>query len=201
MAKQNKIGKDIAKRFIDNYYARYPGVKDWQDEVAVAVQDSRVVHPELHTEAGYPVGEGVYSSITGRRYYFREYDNPYYEDSKKRTWGAVASPTNFSPTQLKNYPVQGFATGDIVPMMLGKMYRRIAGNPNLLLINTVHDSMVFDSNHREMDTIDACRLIRQELSLTPQYIREEFGLPFDLPLEVEIKAGKMWADMDVMPLD
>ena len=58
------------------------------------------------------------------------------------------SKVDFSPTKIKNYPVQGFATGDIVPECTGRMFRAIIAEEHLrnllLMINTVHDSNLFD---------------------------------------------------------
>ena len=62
--------------------------------------------------------------------------------------------TVFSPTQLKNYPVQGFATGDIVPEVLGRLRRVLTEkglSDKVLLVNTVHDSVLFDVDKKIKD--------------------------------------------------
>jgi len=197
MADKNGISKAVAQRFIDNYYARYPGVKEWQDWVAKDVNTTRAINNSLRTEKGFPVGEGTYISITNRRYYFREFDNPFYD--KNATWKTSNNPTNFSPTQLKNYPVQGFATGDIVPMMLGKVFRLLLPyRKDIKMINTVHDSLVFDCRITSAHTFG--RLIKEELERAPQYLKEEFGIDFDLPLEVEVKVGPSWGELKKLDL-
>jgi DNA polymerase I-like protein with 3'-5' exonuclease and polymerase domains len=188
MAEQNGISLELAKRFIETYYHRYPRVKTYQDDVALQVSSSRKT-TKKHTSNGFPMGLGLYPSITGRNYAFFEYDNPYHDGGK-----AWTSPTNFSPTQLKNYPVQGFATGDIVPMMLGKLFRAFAGLEDIKLINTVHDSILFDV--REEHVFTYAKRIKEIMEDAPRFFEEEFGIEFDLKLEVEISCGSNWGWME-----
>lgn len=197
MAKKNKIPVYIAKTFISNYYARYPRVKEWQDEVYEAVKASREL-TDKHTAKGLPQGKGTYRSKTGREYVFFEYDNPFYEPGKIQYGGRPNDPVSFSPTETKNYPVQGFATGDIVPMIVGKLYRAIKANPifdgRVLLINTIHDSILLDC---EKDFVpDVCMLVKSVMEKAPEYLYEEFGIEFDLPLPVGLKIGPNWGDME-----
>lgn len=194
MAQKNKIPVHVAKTFIANYYTRYPRVKEWQDEVYEAVKASREL-TDKHTVKGLPLGSGTYRSITGREYVFFEYDNPYYDPSI--TWKRQI-PTSFSPTETKNYPVQGFATGDIVPMIVGKLYRAIKADPifdgRVLLINTIHDSILIDC---QKDFVpDVCMLVKTVMEKAPEFLYEEFGIEFDLPLPVGLKVGKNWGDME-----
>ena len=53
-------------------------------------------------------------------------------------------------TMIKNYPVQGFATGDIVPIILLEIEKRLEiDGLHSLLVNTVHDSVVLDVHPSE----------------------------------------------------
>lgn len=52
-------------------------------------------------------------------------------------------------TMIKNYPVQGFATGDIVPVVLLE-FERLLKPLQSCLVNTVHDSMVIDVHPDEV---------------------------------------------------
>ena len=136
MAEKNDIPEVLAKQFIENYYSRYERVKEWQDEIAQIVKASREPTGE-HTPGGYPKGKGTYKSATGRLYTFFEYD-PYA--------GAWKKDASFSPTEIKNYPVQGFATADIMALYRGKVYRRLLAEHlhNVLMVNTAHDSVMLD---------------------------------------------------------
>lgn len=188
MANQTGLSVAQCKGFINNYYARYTGVKEWQDSVAEEVKKSRKPSPK-RTEKGLPAGMGQYTSITGRRYVFTEYDAPDFMADR-----GIA--TSFSPTQMKNYPVQGFATGDIVPLMLGKVFDVLKDSDTLrhkaLLVNTVHDSILLDVHGSVL--MLAAETVKQTMEEAPRYIEETFGFKFDLPLKVDVEAGKSWAD-------
>ncbi|MDC0529233.1 DNA polymerase [Gammaproteobacteria bacterium] len=185
MARATGLSVGQCQGFIENYYKRYTGVKAFQDSVMAEVKKSREMKGSSRTASGLPSGTGVYVSQTGRRYSFKEFDG-FHND------------TSFSPTQMKNYPVQGFATGDIVPMILGKLYRVLKNDSrlchNCLLINTVHDSVVFDI--KDLGTLDyADKVITTVMQNAPRYLKEAFDIDFDLELPVDGEAGKDWLNM------
>lgn len=198
MAKKNGIDISVARKFISNYYNRYPGVKKWQEEVLEAVKKSRQPS-DKRSEFGTPLGIGTYTSITGRKYVFQEYENTfkYSARSPTRTSTLGTREVSFKPTETANYPVQGFATGDIVPLVLGKLYRELSSVPELdkrvLLINTVHDSILLDCHQ---DCVDkAAHIVKHVMEEAPTHLKEEFGITFDLPLSVGIKIGRDWLEM------
>lgn len=187
MAAQSGMAKAACQVFIDNFYTRYPEVKQWQEDVAEEVRASRKPSAK-RTKGGMPAGMGQYTSITGRRYVFTEYDAPEWMSRKGVS-------TSFSPTQMKNYPVQGFATGDIVPLVIGEVYDVLKNDINLrddaLLINTIHDSVLLDVHKRVQE--EAAQTIKEVMERAPEFIEQTFGFKFDLPLKVEVEAGSSWA--------
>ena len=191
MAETTGASIDLAKQFIANYYARYPMVKQWQDDRIEEVKKNAC--PILkNTPSCLQVYEGHYTSETGRRYVFETYDPP--------AWMRNPSPLQFSPTQIKNYMIQGTATGDIVPMMLGELYSAIKNweghhgvKNQILMINTVHDSILLDVPQKHL--IDAINLIEEVLKNTTNFYFETFKKRFNLPLRFEIEVGKNWEDM------
>ena len=68
-------------------------------------------------------------------------------------------------TQIKNYPVQGFATADIVPVVLLEMEKRLSHAE--LYHNTVHDSVVIDIHPDEEEKV---------IGLVKGYQREPYRL-------------------------
>ena len=185
MAEETGLPTQQCQDFIDNYYSRYKGVQAFQGRVASEVLSTRH-NSGKRTDKGFPAGRGIYTSQTGRRYCFLEKD------------GFRGRLTNFSPTQMKNYPVQGFATGDIVPTVLGKLFRVLKNNPDLsescLLINTVHDSVVFDVKDKE--TLEyAHPIIVKTMSDAPKYLKDLFNIDFNLELPVDGEAGRNWLEM------
>lgn len=186
MAEKNGVSEAVAKMFIENYYNRYKRVKQWQEEVAADVNASRRPSGE-HTPAGYPKGVGVHTSATGRIYKFFEYDNKF-----------GRSDTSFSPTEMKNYPVQGFATGDIMALYRGRVYRRLIADRELLndvkLINTVHDSVMLDVRDDGMVGY-VYGLLKEEAERLPKLIQDLWDIEVDIPFKVECKYGPTWADL------
>ena len=198
MAETNGITIKVAKQFIENYYERYTGVQKYHERLIKLVAENRTPSPE-RTPKGKPAGTAILSSQTGRRYKFTEQDAPDFMSNPK--WGKAVD-VSFSPTQIKNYPVQGFATGDIVPLVLGKLYRFLKNSSftlDVLMINTVHDSVVFDCSNEttaHMWYVEAKRIMEE----APKYLRELFPecADFDLPLKVEGEIGEDWYEMEVI---
>jgi DNA polymerase I-like protein with 3'-5' exonuclease and polymerase domains len=180
LAKQANSTVEEAKRFIDTINRRYPGVNTFYKDVEVALGLSRV--PGGTLPSGKPYGCARYRLPTGRELFFREYETD---------WGAIG----FSPTEIRNYPIQAFATADIVPMVLGKLYRGLKANPvlkdNCLLINTVHDSVVFDVKKEVLK--EALNFIHTTMSNVPQHLEDVFGIDdFNVRINVEVKYGPSW---------
>lgn len=187
MAERTGHPEYVAQIFIDNYYSRYPDVANWQANILDAVEKSREVTTK-HTHAGYPMHKGTIVSETGRRYTFFTGDSPEWMRRRGR-------PTSFKPTEIKNYPIQGGATGDIVPMILGEVYTWLATtslNEHVKLVATVHDSIVLD-----MPT-EVCYHIGTDLKKimedAPKLYEQTFGIKFDLPLKVGISYGPSWGE-------
>lgn len=191
IATQAGITKAEAKRFIDTFYARYTGVQEWHTRMAIQVDAGREYLGDKDKETGLPTGRSTYiSPFSKRRYVFKEY--PLSPEVKK--W--KGKDVGFSPTEIKNYPVQGSATADIVPLILGKLFRVLRNNPRLadkcLMINTVHDSVLFDVHKTVVH--EAIEVIEQVMQDAPRYIKEQWDYDFPLDLKVGVKAGPNWLD-------
>jgi DNA polymerase-1 len=187
LAKKNGIPKVTAERFIESYYARYKRVKEWQDEIAKEVTASRVP-TDRHTPKGMPSGMGQHVSATGRIYRFFEYDAP--------EWKRDGMPS-FSPTEMKNYPIQGFATGDVMALFRGLVFRRIFAEELqsvYLMVNTVHDSVMFDV--RADVGVGRLKTICLDTAASlPEEIEKRWDIKIDLPFNITFKFGLTWADL------
>jgi len=177
-----------AKKFIEVFYSRYKGVAAWHKRMVEEANKERRLTKE-HTPKGHPVGAFLKRMPTGRLYLFKEYDND---------WKGEAS---FSPTELKNWPVQGFATGDIVPHMVGEVVQRIyaAGASSYALpIMTVHDSLVFDVKKTSLDKfIKACKIV---LSNTTGCVEKHFSISLPVKLSVGCSTGPTWGTQSEVDL-
>jgi DNA polymerase I-like protein with 3'-5' exonuclease and polymerase domains len=185
-----KIKKAEAEKFIATFYKRYPGVESWHASMNAEVNNT-AQHLGRKDEAGIPIRELTYMSPTGRCYHWKEEEAPEWL-RRQRKQPLLRS---FSPTQIKNYPVQGLATGDIVPLAVGKLYRALYSygfDGQAFLVNTVHDSVVIDCHVSVLEKV--CTLARQVLTDSPKYIEMQFGFEFPLPLEVGVSYGLNWLD-------
>ena len=115
----------------------------------------------------------------------REFSFP---DVTRRRYGGV---TYF--TQIKNYPVQSFATADIVPISLIYIDKLLTANKlRSCVVNTVHDSIVIDVHPQEKDKVlqvisaANCKLI--------EIINKRWDIDFNIPLLLEAKIGPNWLD-------
>jgi|TARA_Y100000310_G_scaffold20001_1_gene19508 DNA polymerase I-like protein with 3'-5' exonuclease and polymerase domains len=197
LAKQFNLSEKDAKAFIDNYYARYKGLKQWQNENITAVGVG-AEHEGEKTSLGVPAKTSRMVTKTGRRFVFVE-DDP-------RDWMRFKGP-NFNPAKIKNYPVQGFATGDLFQLMLGKMFRWVRANypgtehdgvqldGELLLVNTVHDSILFDYGGKNVRQVS--ELIRQKMELIGMELITQWGIDIrPLEIKVNVEWGPNWGDLN-----
>ena len=96
-------------------------------------------------------------------------------------------------TSIKNYPVQGFATADLLPIALIYLKKLLTDNDmKSKICNTVHDSIVLDVYPSEKElAIGALKTAM--LSLKSECIRR-YGFEYDMPIGIELKIGYNWLD-------
>lgn len=118
------------------------------------------------------------TNVSGRQYAF--------PDVARRANG---SPTHF--TMIKNYPVQGFATGDVVPVVLNELHRMLQPLQSVL-VNTVHDSMVIDVHPSEKDRV--LHIIDSLNQNINTLVEDTYGIKLNVELLLEAKIGPNWLD-------
>ena len=111
-----------------------------------------------------------------------------WEDAKRLGNGRI---TNH--TQCVNYPVQSFATADVVPLSCIRALRRFRElSLQSKLVLTVHDSIVVDCHPDEREPVLGA--LRWAMTEVVDEITERWNYTFTLPLEIEISEGKNWLD-------
>jgi len=157
-------GTDDERRYYKTFLEKYEDIAKW--------------HEKLQNEA---IKYKIVKLPTGREYAF-----PY---AKRQEWGGSSY-----GTQIKNYPVQGFATADIVPMAcINVDILMEQKNVKSLLINTVHDSIVIDVYPGEEQIMkEICTKGALDVTKT---LKDVYDIDFNVPLDVEVKIGKNWLDM------
>lgn len=167
----------VAERFIDQYYKKYQKVKEWQDNMEKNFDDGRKI--EYVGSISYPRAYWEYESITGRRYRFESADL------------STKAPT----TKLKNYPVQGFATGDLVTYVLTLLAKWTCYSGwKVSLIGSVHDSFLLDVEVPERSSVeDVVKHLEEKVEVYARMFLSERGISdLGLKIKAEGKYGKTW---------
>ena len=149
--------------YYEQFTKKYSGIAKW--------------HKELAREA---LGTGKIRTPSGREFSF--------PDVVRRSNGSV---TYF--TQIKNFPVQSFATADIVPISLIYIDKMLGINQmQSCIVNTVHDSIVIDVHPNEKEKV--LRVIKAANESLIEIVNRKWNIDFNLPLLLEAKIGDNWLD-------
>ena len=156
-------GKSKAEAaYYKHFNEKYEGVAKW--------------HKKLGNEA---IRYGKIATPSGRQFAF--------PDVERRKNG---QPSHF--TMIKNYPVQSFATGDIVPVVLLELDKRLEPMKTCI-VNSVHDSMVLDIHPHEKEYV---LQIISDLNIDlSQIIEEAYDVKMNVPMLLEAKIGPNWLDL------
>ena len=148
-------------KYYEHFLQKYRGIARW--------------HKVLANEA---ITKGAITTPSGRQFAF--------PDCTRRKDGSVS---HF--TQIKNYPVQSFATADIVPLVLVEVTRKLTQLKSIV-VNSVHDSLIIDVHPTEVeDVIDVIKDIEGNLV---SLMRTRWGIKFNVPLKLDMKIGNSWLE-------
>ena len=96
--------------------------------------------------------------------------------------------------QIKNYPVQSLATADIMKLAMCIIYKKfVAAGYKSKIITQVHDSLIFDAIRSEVLSI--AKLCTQVMNDLPKYVKQIWGIDFNVPLGGEIELGENYGHM------
>ena len=162
-------GTDAQKRYYNAFKDKYSRITEWQEELQREAVENKLI-----------------SLPSGREYHF-----------PGTTWTRWGTATN--RTAICNYPVQGFATADLLPCALIFLHKALRQKKmETVICNTVHDSIVLDApQHEETDAID---ILEEALLSVKGEIRQRYAVEFDMPIDIEIKKGRNWLDTEVVNL-
>lgn len=140
-----------------------------------------------------------YTGITAAQ---EDWINEVLENKKLRTeWGLVYYWPNTrrdrsgyitNTTSICNYPVQAFATAEIIPIALVYMWHYIrASGLQMFLTNTIHDSVIGEFPPEEEETWHAlsARCLIDEIYF---YLQEVYEIHLTVPLGCEVSSGPTW---------
>lgn len=178
----DETGMDVeeVKALIEAEDKEYPGVQKFNASVEAEVAETS--EPFHDGERGYRVfRRGTYQAVTGTMYSFRSYDAPDYLRRRGIT-------DTFSPTEMKNYPVQGTG-GELVQIVTGQLWRWFVKNDffgnKAFLVNTVHDCVWADCHKSVRDKVVAGMV--KIMQAIPHFLKHFFGIdcPVGFPVDAE----------------
>jgi DNA polymerase-1 len=156
LAQQLSIEQREAAKFITAYFERYRGVKEYLDNVLAEVRAS-----------------GVAKTLFGRIRPIPEINSAQFQLR------------NFAERTALNSPLQGTAA-DFIKLAMISIDRRLREeNLEAKMILQVHDELVFEVPHNELETVS--KLVREEM---------EGVYKMAVPLLVEVCSGPNWRDLD-----
>lgn len=96
-------------------------------------------------------------------------------------------------TTIKNYPVQGLEA-DLMMLARVSLYNRIKHDKEILMINSVHDSILIDCPDSKVEWV--CQTIASVFRDVPVNFKRLFKQEFNLPFRGECSIGKDWKNME-----
>ena len=158
-------GTEDQKRYYRAFKQKYSGVSDW--------------HELLQRDA---VTKSHIKLPSGRQYCF--------PGTRWTEWGTATN-----RTAICNYPVQGFATADLLPIALVTLHKSLKDSDlKSVICNTVHDSIVMDVfPGEEKKCID---IMAASMLAIPQETERRYNVRYDMPVGIELKMGKNCLDLE-----
>ncbi|HEY3356717.1 MAG TPA: DNA polymerase I [Polyangia bacterium] len=154
LARQLGIERDVARQYIDSYFARYSGVREYMDRAIATARETRQS-----------------TTVLGRR-------RPIQDISSRN-----AQQRAYAERIARNTPIQGSAA-DLIKLAMIRMQRRIDENwPQVRMILTVHDELVFEVPADDAEFF--ARLARAEM---------EGVMELRVPLKVDVGIARNWTD-------
>lgn len=126
LARRLGIPRDEAKAFIDGYFARFPGVKRFQEDTIARARE-----------------QGFVTTLFGRRRYLPEIGSKNFNIR------------SFAERVAINSPIQGTAA-DVLKVAMIRIHERLNSEPlRARMLLTVHDELVFEVERDASDALEA----------------------------------------------
>jgi len=153
------------QEYFKQYFSIYKGLKVWHQSLMDGV-----------------LKDGIVRTPSGREFSF--------PNAKRLRNNRVTN-----ATAIVNYPVQSFATGDIVPLACIRLLQFFRmHNLKSKIILTVHDSLVCDVSPNEQGRVTEG--LKWAMTGLDVELKKRFNYTPQLPLKIEIEKGKNWMEMD-----
>lgn len=192
------LTEEEVQQLVDADNLRYPEIEPWYEKLTETIKKNRrptstiVPHPELRGVM-CQLGKSWYRTPDGKLYTYREQPSPEYVAKR----GTFAS---FSPTEIKNYVVQGeggeWAKAAMLLAVRAFYARRNFGG-KALLVNQVHDALYGDFDHTV--AAEAACLLHACMEGASDYMEWYFNWEVPVPVPSETKLGASMAEEHDLP--
>jgi DNA polymerase-1 len=177
---------------------RYPELGEYIDHMTEVIKRNRVSTTRFVPHPDVPgltcqLGRSHFTTPDGKMYSFSESPSPKFIATKPAARGGIAQ--SFSPTEIKNYPVQGtggeWAKASMY-LSLRAFYRMYVTEPErwhgkAMLVNQVHDAVYVDA--AESIATEAAALLHASMLEASVYMEWWFKWPLPLGVPCETKMG------------
>jgi DNA polymerase I-like protein with 3'-5' exonuclease and polymerase domains len=188
MAEDLGISKDEAQAFIETFLDKYTFIAGFFIQVRhICYHSKSPVEPEHKDRTMEAL------VVPTQRQYTATYRQ---SDYGNHDW-------QLSPTEFKNYPVQGFATGDMVPLIINMIIDYLDNlktrvydtwtQGNILFINTIHDSVMFDCH--EDDLAHLLSAVETVFEWLKESFEQLFNYNLQLNYNYSAKFGVNWKEV------
>ena len=99
-------------------------------------------------------------------------------------------------TSICNYPVQAFATAEIIPVALAAFWHRLRSSGlRMFIVNTVHDSIIVEL---PPDEVGAFHELAQQCLIEDvyPYLEQVYNIRLSVPLGAGVMVGEHWGSKD-----
>lgn len=154
LAENLSISRTEAKEIIDNYKKEFTGIQRYMDDTVAFARE-----------------HGYVQTLMGRRRWLRDINSQNF------------TVRGFAERNAINSPIQGSAA-DMIKLAMIRIHNALRGSTlKSKMILQVHDELVFDVHHTEIDTM-------KELILT--HMQQAMPLPNGVPVLAEVGQGHNW---------
>lgn len=159
-------GTDAERAYYRTFLTKvYTGIGEW--------------HKRLEEEA---IRTLMVTIPTGRQFIFPDI---------QRAWHGGST----SSTQVKNFPVQAYATADIVPISTIRLWHEMRKlNLNSRIVLNVHDSIVVDTYKGEEEIV--VQLLKQVGKYAEEELFNRYSIITFVPFDVDVKIGQNLMEME-----
>jgi DNA polymerase I len=154
LSNQTSLSRKESAELIDAYYATYPKLKSY-----------------MSNQVDFARQNGYVQTVLGRRRYLKDINS------------ANAIVRSAAERNAVNAPIQGSAA-DIIKIAMINIHKKLTSeNWKSKMLLQVHDELVFDVHHSELEKIKP--IIKHEM---------ENAFKLEVPLDVEMGTGKNWLE-------